>query len=334
MLGPDVNASIVLCRCESSREGELRRSAAGCADRARIRDRARRLRRRGGRGRARGDGTYRELGDLAARSGASRDGLEKLAWADAARHRRRCRDLRTGSEIDRRQALWTLGIARGTKRRGKRAGGPGASEQLPLPLDLPDSPSLERQSAWERVTADYSAYGISLNEHPMALMRDELDPATVTSADLARIADGSEVVIAGMTVARQRPATANGVVFMLLEDEFGMTNVVVLPPVYERHRLLVRTAGLVSITGKLERREGVINIVAHRLHEIERPDLPLADVRPLEPPIGRQTGRGDAAEADADDVLEPPLRRVAGGGSVGDLGAVLPPAHNFGRRGR
>ncbi len=160
----------------------------------------------------------------------------------------------------------------------------------------------------------------------MALMRHELDPATVTSADLTRIADGVEVVIAGMTVARQRPATANGVVFMLLEDEFGMTNVVVLPPVYERHRLLVRTAGIVSITGKLERREGVINVVARRLHELQRPDLPLADVRPIEPPVERETGR-DAAP-------EPGRRAAAAGGALADLGAVLPAAHNFGRRGR
>ncbi len=109
-----------------------------------------------------------------------------------------------------------------------------------------------------------------------------------------------------MTVARQRPATANGVVFMLLEDEFGMTNVVVLPPVYERHRLLVRTAGIVSITGKLERREGVINVVAKRLHELQRPDLPLADVRPIEPPVERETGR---------DGVEEPARRVAAGGA-------------------
>ena len=241
--------------------------------------------------------------------------------------------LRDGSEVDRREALWTLGISRGTKRKGKR-GQPGASEQLPLPIDLPDAPALERQSAWERVTADYSAYGISLNEHPMALMRDELDPATVTSADLARIADGAEIVIAGMTVARQRPATANGVVFMLLEDEFGMTNVVVLPPVYERHRLLVRTAGLVSVTGKLERREGVINVVAQRLHELERPDLPLAEVRPLEPPVERETGRSQNSESGRDAGYEAPRRRVAGGGAVADLDAVLPPAHNFGRRGR
>ena len=210
-----------------------------------------------------------------------------------------------------------LARARRYGKRGKR-GGSGASEQLPLPIDLPQAPRLQKQSAWEQVTADYSAYGISLNEHPMALMREELDPATVTSADLARIGNGAEVVIAGMTVARQRPATANGVVFMLLEDEFGMTNVVVLPPIYERHRLLVRTAGLVSITGKLERREGVVNVVARRLYELQRPDLPLAEVRPLEPPSGRET------EPNAGAMPLP----------LADLDAVLPPAHNFGRRGR
>ena len=98
---------------------------------------------------------------------------------------------------------------------------------------------------------------------------------------------------------------------MLLEDEWGMTNVVVLPPVYERHRLLVRTAGFVSISGRLERRDGVVNVVAERLSELERPDLPLAEVRTIEPPADRETGR-----------------------QIADLGAVLPAAHSFGRRGR
>jgi len=133
----------------------------------------------------------------------------------------------------------------------------------------------------------------------------------VSSADRPRIPDGSGVVIAGMTVARQRPATANGVVFMLLEDEWGMTNVIVLPPVYERHRILVRTAGLVSISGRLERREGVVNVVAERLRALEQLDLPRADVHPLEPVADR-----------------PADPRVV------ELGAALPAAHSFGRRGR
>ena len=145
-----------------------------------------------------------------------------------------------GERSTRRDDLWRLGVARGADRRG-------GHEQMPLPLPLPGAPELREQSPWERVTADYAATGMSLGEHPLALMRPELDPATVTSADLLRLPNGSGVLIAGMTVARQRPATANGVVFMLLEDEWGMTNVVVLPPVYERHRLLVRTAGFVSV---------------------------------------------------------------------------------------
>jgi len=301
VLGPDVNRSELLCRTEPSAAGEgesdapavriglgyvtgLAREDAEAVVRARDEG-----------------GPYVDLSDLAARSGASGDGLQKLAWADA------CGEL--GGELPasgsaRRRDLWSLGVARGARRSD-------SGEQLPLPLPLPDAPALEQQSRWERVTGDYAATGMSLAVHPIALLRPELDPRTLTSADLSRTAHGSEIVIAGMTVARQRPATANGVVFMLLEDELGMTNVVVLPPVYEHHRLLVRTAGFVSISGRLERRDGVVNVIAERLSELEPPDLPLAEVRAIEPHADREAGR-----------------RIA------DLGAVLPAPHSFGRRGR
>jgi error-prone DNA polymerase len=159
--------------------------------------------------------------------------------------------------------------------------------------------------------ADYGSQGMSLDEHPLELLRPGLDPATVTCADLERIADGTELVVAGMLVARQRPATARGVMFLLLEDESGVANVIVLPPVYERHRLTVRTASLVSVSGKLERREGVINILASAVHRVERPDLPLAEVKSIEPDPGRETGA-----------------------PLADLDAVLPAVHSFGRRGR
>ncbi|MGB3099899.1 MAG: error-prone DNA polymerase [Solirubrobacterales bacterium] len=303
VLGPDVNRSEVLCRTEARAPGDdggegpaVRVGLGYVAGLQRADAEAVVLGRDEG-----GTGIYADLTDLATRSGTSRDGLEKLAWSDA------CTGLAgelTGSDSSRRQDLWSLGVARGAKRSG-------SGEQLPLPLPLPEAPSLNQQSPWERVTADYASTGMSLAMHPLALMRPELDPATVGSADLARIADGSAVLIAGMTVARQRPATANGVVFMLLEDERGMINVVILPPVYERHRLTIRAAGFVSIAGRLERRDGVVNVVAENIHELERPDLPLADVRAIEP-----GGGGDAA------------RQIA------DLGAVLPAAHSFGRRGR
>jgi hypothetical protein len=99
---------------------------------------------------------------------------------------------------------------------------------------------------------------------------------------------------------------------MLLEDEWGTMNLIVAPPVYERHRLIVRTEPFVLAAGRLEKREGVMNIVVRKLQKIERPDLPLATVKQIEPPPGRETGREEVA----------------------DLRAVLPAAHSFGRRGR
>jgi error-prone DNA polymerase len=114
---------------------------------------------------------------------------------------------------------------------------------------------------------------------------------------------------------------------MLLEDELGTINVVVPPPVYRRHRLAVRTASFARVSGKLARRAGVVNVVASAVRPIATPDPPRADVRQIEPPAERETGR-----------------RVAGG--VGarpgeltaeqatELAAVAPAAHSFGRRGR
>ena len=110
-----------------------------------------------------------------------------------------------------------------------------------------------------------------------------------------------------MVVARQRPSTAKGVVFMLLEDEVGVINLVVLPPAYERYRLITRTAAFIRVAGKLERREGVINVVADRLEALATPGERGAEVTPLE--------RRDEPECD-----------------VVELEAVAPRAHSFGRR--
>jgi hypothetical protein len=94
---------------------------------------------------------------------------------------------------------------------------------------------------------------------------------------------------------------------MLFEDEWGTINLVIPPPVYERHRLIVRTEPFVLASGRLERRGGTINVVVETLRTIERPDLPRATVKHIEPPVGREIGA--------------------------DLRAVMPAAHSFGRRG-
>ena len=132
----------------------------------------------------------------------------------------------------------------------------------------------------------------------------------MTCAALERIADGAELVVAGLLVARQRPATAKGVMFLLIEDETGVANVIVTPPVYERHRLTVRTASLVTVAGRLERREGVINVVAGAV----RPDR--ATRRPARPgPHDRAfAGPGDrpATSATSTPSFPPPTRSADG----------------------
>ena len=108
---------------------------------------------------------------------------------------------------------------------------------------------------------------------------------------------------------------------MLLEDEFGTINIVLPPPVYQRHRLAVRTASFAQVTGRLERRERVMNVVAFALRPIATPDQPQAEVRQIEPPIERETGRAAHAAS--------PSKELAA-----ELAAVAPATHSFGRRGR
>ena len=163
---------------------------------------------------------------------------------------------------------------------------------------------------WERLLADYGSTKVTLREHPMELMRPDLPEEVLSSADLQKVRHGTRVRVAGLVVARQRPATAKGVTFMLLEDEHGPINLIVPPPVYERCRLAVRAEPIVAADGRLEHREGVTNVLVSRLSRLDRPDLPLAEVRHIEP------RRAWSTQEDA-----------------GDLRAVAPAAHSFGRRG-
>ena len=249
-------------------------------------------------------GLYRTIVDLASRSAVSRDGLERLAWAgaldDLVRVGERVSALperadtqstgpigpvlvRAGSadtlSPDRRQALWEVGIAAPGRRHE-------AGTQMALPLETPDAPSLKPLGEWEEMIADYRSTGMTLGEHPMALMRAGLDPAPARSTDLERIDDGATVEVAGMVVARQRPETAGGIVFMLLEDERGTVNLIVPPPVYERHRAEVRTSPLLRARGRLERREGTTNVLVSAVAELQRTQLD--EVAPAGHSFGRR----------------------------------------------
>jgi error-prone DNA polymerase len=271
-------------------------------------------------------GAYRGIADLASRSGASRDGLERLAWAGALDtlvgdapgvNHRIGRSITGTSPAGRRGALWQAGMAATGVRHGE-------GMQMALPLETPGAPPLEPLDEWGEAIADYRSIGMTLGEHPMAMLRDGLDPRLLRSADLERVEDGATVEVAGMVVARQRPETARGIVFMLLEDERGAVNLVVPPPVYDRHRAEVRASPLVRAGGRLERREGTTNVVVDEVRELERaepPPSPRAD-----PPAAR---RAEAHEKATRIARACEARRRA----VAQLRTVAPAGHSFGRRG-
>jgi error-prone DNA polymerase len=267
----------------------------------------------------RAGGRFRSLSDLASRAGSSAACLELLAWSGA------CDSLavpatgaighRPGSA--RRVALWQLGVMTP----GRRV--PGGT-QLALPLDLPAPPALRQLSEWEAMLADYGTIGLTTRAHPLALLRERMAPGVVTSRDLERLDHGQRVRIGGLVVARQRPGTASGVVFILLEDEHGTINLVVPPQVYERHRLIVRTEPLMLVEGRLERfaaAGGAINVLVDRIGSIDAPDHLLAEIKDFSM-LDEQVRTGLAEQ------------QAAAAGEAEDFRAVAPPVMSFasGRR--
>jgi error-prone DNA polymerase len=215
-------------------------------------------------------GRFRTLSDLASRAGAGSPSLELLAWSGA------CDSLVAGERRSaRRIALWQLGVATP----GRKV--PGGT-QLALPLDLPAPPELKGLSSWEAMLADYGTTGLTTSTHPLALLRGRLPADAVTSRELETIDHGTRVRTGGLVVARQRPGTANGIVFILLEDEYGTINLVVPPQIYERHRLVVRTEPLMLVSGKLEKLAaagGAINVLVDWVGSIDAPDQIVAEIK-------------------------------------------------------
>ena len=233
-------------------------------------------------------GRFRNLSDLASRAGSSASALELLAWSGACDELAAAGTGVVGSA--RRIALWQLGVMSP----GRRV--PGGT-QLALPLDLPAPPGLRELSEWEAMLADYSSIGLTAGAHPLALLRDRL-PGAATSRDLGVLEHGGRVRVGGLVVARQRPGTAGGVVFILLEDEHGTINLIVPPKIYERHRLVVRTEPLILVEGKLERfaaAGGAINVLVDRVGPIDAPDQILAEVKDFSM-LDEQVRRGRAEQ--------------------------------------
>src|SRR6516162_4711692 len=203
---------------------------------------------------ARGEASYPDPRALWRRSGLGRAALERLAEADAFRS--------TG--LDRRRALWAL------KALGepplplfaavKEARTAGEARAMAL---LPEMP------LGEHVVEDYASLSLTLKRHPLAFLRRELtSEGLVTAAELVHLPVDRRLAIAGVVLIRQRPGSANGVVFITIEDETGIANLIVWPQILERFHRAALGATLLRCTGKLQREESVIHVVADRLDDL------------------------------------------------------------------
>ncbi len=160
--------------------------------------------------------------------------------------------------MSRREGLWAAGAA--ATQRPDRLPGVGSSSHIP---------ALPGMSELELAAADVWATGISPDSYPTQFLRADLDAMGVLPADaLGSVPDGDRVLIAGAVTHRQRPATAQGVTFINLEDETGMVNVLCTPGVWARHRKLAHTAPALLIRGQVQNASGAITVVAERMGRI------------------------------------------------------------------
>jgi error-prone DNA polymerase len=225
---------------------------------------------------------YDSVRDVWLRSGLSSTVLERLADADAFR----------SLGLDRRQALWAV---RGLDRVGDQ-------DDLPLfasrpELDAEPDARLPPMPLGAHVVEDYRRLSLSLKAHPASFMRARLSARGILRSEaLSSVKNGERVTVAGLVLVRQRPGTAGGVIFMTLEDETGVANIIVWPKVFERLRAIVLGARFVAVTGKLQSEQGVIHIVAERMKDLTSMLGLLSE-----------TGQTISALAHADEVRRPQM---------------------------
>jgi error-prone DNA polymerase len=221
------------------------------------------------------NGPFRSLRDLLNRTDLSRRHVERLIAVGALGE----------FGLSRRELLWQLGLLIGgeiPRRRGREAVRP---RQLALALPVEqDMVPLADMTEWERMVADYGLLDLSPSYHPLGLLRPQMSNELLTAARLREPArrSGERIATAGVVVCRQRPGTAKGYVFLLLEDETGLTNVIVKPGLYEQRRNVVRGEPYLRVVGELRIDSGSLNVIAETidpLFDVPRALMPHPEIR-------------------------------------------------------
>jgi error-prone DNA polymerase len=223
-----------------------------------------------------GGRAFATVEDVWRASGCSLHALRRLAAADAF----------AGIGIPRQQALWQV--------RALRSGAPvldAAADAGATLFDMAPQP-LPAVAPLRSVAADYAGTGLSLRDHPVRFLRESLARrGAVRCAELRPLGEGARpgaprprAVVAGLVLCRQRPATASGIVFMTLEDESGIANLIIRPRAYERIREVARNATAVLAEGTVEHRSGVTHLIVRSMRDLGGELAAMADGQGIRQP--------------------------------------------------
>ena len=238
--------------------------------------------------------------------------LQRLAEADAFR----------GLRLDRREALWAI---RGLRDDVLPLFAAADTERMPQ-AELVEPPvTIVPMTDGREVVEDYTHVGLTLRQHPVTFLRGELrDRGIIPCADLLAAQDGRRVTVAGLVLVRQRPGTATGVIFITLEDETGIANLVIWSSLFEQQRAVVLSASMLECRGRVQREGDVIHVVAEQLSDLT--------------PLLRTVGDRDHAQASRNGTPDDVLRRprpgpgdadVGGRRSLGEAPTIQVPTRSF-----
>ena len=229
---------------------------------------------------ARADEPYTSIDDLWRRAGVPAASLVQLAEADA---------FRPSLKLARREALWAIKALRDAP---LPLFGVASAREAKTVQECYEPPvALRPMTAGSEVIEDYSHVGLTLRNHPVSFLRSGLrHQRMVTCAEAMQARDGCWLQIAGLVLVRQMPGSAKGVVFITIEDETGIANLVIWPKLYERQRRVILSSAMMAIYGRIQREGEVVHLVAHRLTDLS--DL-LASIGHRDAIFPASLGRGD-----------------------------------------
>ena len=226
----------------------------------------------------RGEHPYASIEELSRRAGVPVAALERLAEADAFR----------SIKAERRDAIWAIRALRDTVLPLFAAPG-----RPPAPEIVEPAITMAPMRPGRTVVEDYGSVGLSLRQHPVAFVREDLaQQGMVRCNELERLRDGRRIIVPGLVLVRQKPGSAKGVMFITIEDETGIANLIVWPSIFERQRRLVLTASMIAAHGKIQKESGVTHVIVEKLVDLS--EL-LRQVGERDDPVILPTGRGDEA---------------------------------------